>query len=556
MKKAESKATAATSELGALSPVRRRMLFLFSFLFIFWAAIWLVSFFIQRGYTPALLVLALIVIETFLVFLLNNNWLRPKLFAHLTTLQIIIGISASNYFTGGLAGNNVVPYFLVPVAGILMAGRSGLVWLFITIAVAVFFELATLSGYEFPHLVAQENRALDQTITWLSTLFIITFTVFGYERSRLRQQLELLKAKKDAENAALARARFLASMSHEFRTPLNNILVASGMLAEDTSDPSTRERLHQIRQSAYALLGMVEDALDVARVENGQLQIFVAPFDPAQVASDVIEQMQVKLSRKGLASQLDKDADLPRYVRGDAFRYRQILVNLLDNAIKFTERGKITVRLAAPSSGWLKLIVDDTGPGIEPRRREQIFEPFVSGVQKNFIAGAGLGLTICRNLTTALGGSIEAGDAPGGGARFVVLLPFPAWQREGVQDKERSILLVEDDPVGRELVEAILTKAGYRVTAVPDGIRALMLASQTNFSLLLVDVRLPGITGPELARHLRSGGGRLAQVPILALTADAVAEQRELCFKAGMNDFITKPIEVKSLLAAVEKWLQ
>ncbi len=344
-------------------------------------------------------------------------------------------------------------------------------------------------------------------------------------------------------------------MSHEFRTPLSNILAAAGLLSEEVQDARAGERVNQIRHSAYILLGMVEDALDVARVESGQLQLFAAPFDPRAVVQDVAEQMRSRAENKGLGVQLAFDESLPEHVRGDAFRLRQILVNLVDNAIKFTDRGAVTVRLAAEKEGWLRMEVEDTGRGIPPQSRERMFDAFVQGPAEGAANGAGLGLAICRNLAQALGGSILLEGAAQGGCLFVVRLPFPAWQRDGKQPDEVNILLVEDDALGRELIETILRHAGYEVTSVGDGARALVLASQANFSLLLVDVRLPGISGPEMVRHLRSAGGRLGRVPILALTADALPEQRDECFRAGMNDFITKPVEVDSLVASVKKWL-
>jgi CheY-like chemotaxis protein len=254
---------------------------------------------------------------------------------------------------------------------------------------------------------------------------------------------------------------------------------------------------------------------------------------------------------------LELDDGLPAQVRGDVALVKKVLGNLLDNAVKFTDAGSISVRVEPDPRSGLNFVVADTGVGIPLDQIDHIFDSFaqVDSSTTRRHGGSGLGLAICRQITRAMGGDIAVESQPGQGTRFLVWLPFAEARVAAREDNGRRILAVEDDEVGRELVETILRTAGYQVDTVVDGNSAVEAVGAGGYDLVLMDVQMPGMDGLGATRQIRSGEPQGRRVPIVAITAYALEEERQRCLQAGMDDFITKPIEAESLVETVRRWV-
>ncbi|GEM_PF-1536750 len=367
---------------------------------------------------------------------------------------------------------------------------------------------------------------------------------------------ELRLAKKEAEQASRAKSRFLALVSHELLTPLNGILGHLELLSQEEPEEAAG-RLEQIRSAAHALKALVEDLPDVGRIEAGDLRLDDRPFSPLATAREVVDAFRPRAAARGLSVRLAAEPGLPPTVRGDPLRVRQILWNLVDNAVKFTERGGVEVRCSAgPEGHGVRFDVEDTGPGILPDDRGRVFRPFeqIEPPDRRRHGGTGLGLTICRNLVVLMGGTVRLGEGAGGGARFRVELPLAA--EPGVQPGDvqgMRVLVVEDNPMNRDLVRAFLETLGCRVEEVPDGETALRAWEAGGFDAVLLDCQMPGMDGFEVARRIRGkeaarGGGRTW---IVACTAYGSPEDRERCRQAGMDGVVLKPFGAEDLACAL-----
>ena len=554
----DGKSTAGRPAGGSDREARRRLINWTGLLLILFSLVWITSFYSYGGWEAMLILAVEVVVVVLLLWLLHHHRRLAIWCGHGITGLLLLGVAVSNYATGGLSGANMAAFLLVPVVAQICVGPAGVWWLVPTLAVAGGMEWAALAGFEFPNLVPPEHRHFDETMTWMGVLLVLALIVYSYERVRARWERELESQRDRAREAATARSRFLANMSHEFRTPLNVILGNCNLLADDCREGRDRHRLELIGKNTYALLGLVEDALDMAKMEAGGLEIHVAPFEPGQVVEDVVRSMQGRLEERDQQLQVEDRRGQPRYVRGDAFRLRQILLNLLDNIIKFAVPGRVTIRLRNEPLGWLVVEVEDSGPGIPRQDWEKVFRPFFQRQQDSGERGVGLGLAICRQVAESLGGRISLQEHEGRGCRFVLRLPFPHWEnKEKTASGTRPgpLLIVEDDSASRELMETILQGAGYRVLLAATGGEALRLLGERQCCLALVDINLPDMDGLEIARRVRAREGQQEHVVLVALTANALPEQREACFAAGMDDFVTKPIEAARLIQLVGSWV-
>jgi PAS domain S-box-containing protein len=387
----------------------------------------------------------------------------------------------------------------------------------------------------------------------------------GEDLRRLGAETE--RAKAAAESASQAKSRFVATMSHELRTPLNGILAVADALAGHDLAPADIELVEIIRSSGQGLLSILNEVLDLARLEAGALTLETGVFSPAETAQAVARVWRFSAEAKGLALRLETGG-LPAFVTGDAGRLRQVLSNLVNNAIKFTERGEVALSVRRAGPGRLAFEVSDSGPGIAPADRERFFQPFTqaeTGLDRRH-GGTGLGLTICRELTALMGGEIRAQAAAGGGACFVVELPLPdadsppeALQADGGPAPEMAaaplILVAEDHPLNRRVAAIILEGAGLAFEFAEDGRAAVEAAASGRFGLILMDVQMPVMDGLVATRTLRQLAG-YDQTPVVAMTANAFAEDKARCLEAGMNDFVAKPVNPRNLYSILLNWLR
>lgn len=451
-------------------------------------------------------------------------------------------------------------------------------------SVYLLFSLPEFGAFAFGLRGAPLGASLLQSLQVLMNKLARAALACLYEEE-LQRQIQAAQA------ASVAKSRFLANMSHELRTPLNGVIGIIDLLLDTPLNNDQRMLADVARSSGETLLSLINDVLDLSKIESGKFTIERTDFDLRALMEDVIPAFAFRAKEKGLQFNCTLDPDVPVWLQGDPLRLRQILINLIGNAIKFTSKGSVSVRVSRDEGGTpegdaelvaLRFSVADTGIGIPPKSVGWLFENFtqVDASTTRKFGGTGLGLSISRQLAQLMGGEIRVSSEEGKGSEFWFTMRFPVvppvsespaakGDSEAFSGRHRPagnssadfrachILLVEDNRVNRLVAERYLMKMGVAYSTAENGAEALDALARHTFDLVFMDVQMPVMDGFETTYRIRNGeaSARARHIPIIAMTAHALAGDREKCIDAGMSDYITKPLRSRDIQNAIDRWL-
>ncbi|MDP1825615.1 MAG: ATP-binding protein [Archangium sp.] len=472
------------------------------------------------------------------------------------------GVCVAALMAAGAGSNGVGSLFwiiLAPLIALPIGGRrAGWITLVLSAVMMMLGLLAIEYHWVSPFMSAERPIEIRLT-SLLGVLLASFFLTRAYELETQASILALetqngalLRAEAEAARASRAKSDFLATISHEIRTPLNGVTGMISLLRDETDPERLRDGLRIIQQSSDALLSVISDVLDFSKIESNRLELEAVPVSVEHTLRVVVELFQTTAAERGDDLELTIEPGVPPWIRGDPTRLRQVVLNLVANAVKFTAAGRVGLR-ASVAAGRLAIEVADTGIGMSKEVRQRLFEPFVQADASTTrrYGGTGLGLVISRRLVEGMGGTLTVESEPGQGSCFTVSLPIEVAEAPAapiaVQPRGpalRAVLVVEDNFVNQMVVVRLLEKLGHRVMVANDGAQGLALAEEHRFDLVLMDCHMPVMDGYDATRRMRARGDL---TPVFALTASVTTEDREQCLRAGMTGVLSKPLRIERL---------
>jgi PAS domain S-box-containing protein len=443
------------------------------------------------------------------------------------------------------------------------------------------YAAASVRGESFGYQHARPRRHLCKDGSILDVEVTSDDVVINGRRCRVclcqdvgernRAAAELAAARDQAVEASNMKSAFLANMSHEIRTPMNGVIGMTELLLDMNLTVEQRECARQIARSGEQMLAIINDILDLSKIETGRLELDIAAFELPETIRQACSMAGVQAHSRGLELRVEIDETVPERVRGDGRRLHQVVLNLVANAIKFTPAGSVVVRVAARGAR-VRVGVTDTGIGIDPESLEQMFEPFVQAdvSTTRLYGGSGLGLAIARDLVELMGGTISAQSEPGTGSTFSFEVELAAAdgpdaatdcaqptlaQIAASWSAPPLVLIAEDSQINQIVAARALERCGCRVEVVGDGARALRALESSRYDLVLMDCQMPGMDGYEATTELRRREGAERRTPVVAMTAQAMDGDRRRCLAAGMDDYISKPMRSSELMELLTRWI-
>ena len=490
----------------------------------------------------------------------------------MTVLIIFLGLFSFLYMTnGGYLGG--VPFFFVFAAVFTAFLLDGIIMLIFIVIELIWYALLCLYTYYHPVASIMTNnhevRVIDVIVCESLVSVVLALAMYLQIRVYRKKQQELNEAILAAEEANRAKSDFLAKMSHDIRTPLNTIMAMNELIVSNTSSAKIREWVNDSNVSSRILMSLIDDMLDLTRIEAGRMELLEQAWDTAKLFDEAAKIWKLQADKKGLALEYQRVEPLPALLLGDETVIRKITNNLLSNAVKYTRSG--SVRLCVRWNGKLEILVSDTGIGIAPEHLANIFKPFERGAQDVYreTSGSGLGLAIVKELVDAAGGSITCESTLNEGTTFTVILPqkevrdgkdaAPSESADGSRAAEFSeqyiapdaqILVVDDNAFNRKVIEGFLEPTLMQIDDVESGYEALEMIDIKDYDLVLMDLRMPGMDGAETLERIRQDYPSFG-APVVVLTADIMNDVEERLLKQGFSGFLAKPVSSSDLLKTI-----